>query len=114
MANNHIQTTDGSELVVVVHFAVPDTNNAAGVNWRIIAARFHGTTVLVDGDGTNGTISSAEKSQIVAGALVEQTITFKLGNNNPTGPQIDSAYSAAQTAFNTEFQNKYNRYGQTR
>lgn len=114
MANVHVQTLDGQEVSVVMHFAVPNANNAAGVNWRTIAARFFGTTALPDGDGTAGTISAAEKTSIQSGALVEQSQIFKLGTNNPTGPQIDAAHAAAQSAWQADFQARYNRYGFTR
>ena len=114
MANVHVLTIDGNEVSVVMHFNIPNTNNAASVNWRTIAARFFGTTTLPDGDGTAGTISTAEKASVVAGSIVEQTQTFKLGTNSPTGPQIDAAFSAAQTQWLADFQARYNRYGFTR
>lgn len=114
MANVHVMTTDGNEVSVVMHFAIPATNNAAATPWQTIAGRFYGKTILPDGDGTQGTISATEKTGIVSGALVEQSQTFKLGTNAPTGAQIDAAFSAAQAAFVADFQAQYNRYGFTR
>jgi len=114
MADIHIGTIDGSEVSVVLHFAIPATNNASAVPWRTIAARVFGTTALLAGDGTAGTISAAEAASIVAGSLVEVATTFKIGLNNPTGAQLDAAFTAAQTVFLTEFQARYNRYGATR
>ena len=80
MANSHIleQTAPG-RFRVVYHVAIPATNNAAAVSWRtIMAARVAASvlagnpaSVLPDGDGTNGTISAAEKAQIVSGAVYE-------------------------------------------
>lgn len=114
MANVHVMTIDGNEVAVVMHFAIPATNNLSAVPWQTIAGRFYGKTSLPDGDGTAGTISAAEKTSITAGALVEQTQTFKLGTNAPTGAQIDTAFSAAQSDFVAAFQARYNRYGFTR
>jgi hypothetical protein len=80
MANSHIleQTAPG-RFRVVYHVAIPATNNAPGVPWRTImaaqvaasVAAGNAASVLPDGDGTNGTISAAEKAQIVSGALYE-------------------------------------------
>jgi len=114
MANVHILTIDGAEVLTVMHFAVPNTNNSSGINWRVIAARVHGTTSLPDGDGTGGTISTGEKTSITTGALVEQMRFIKLGTDNPSGAQIDAAFTAEQSAFQTSFQAKYARYGATR
>lgn len=114
MANVHVLTIDGNEVSVVMHFAVPSANNAAGVNWRTIAARVFGATTLPDGDGTAGTISAAEKTSVQSGALVEQAQVFKIGTSSPTGAQIDAAFSSAQTAWVADFQNRYARYGTTR
>ncbi len=114
MSNIHIMTVDGPEVGVVLHFAIPATNNASAVPWRTITTRFFGTTSLPDGDGTAGTISAAEKASIAAGALVEVATTFKLGNNNPTGAALDAAFAAAQTAWVADFSTRYNRYGTTR
>ena len=114
MANIHILTIDGSEVSTIMHFAVPATNNTAGTPWQTIAARVFGHTTLPDGDGTQGTISAAEKTSITSGALVEQLNIIKIGTSSPTGPQLDAAFTAAQTAFQTAFQAAYQRYGQTR
>lgn len=114
MSNVHVDSIDGTEVTVVMHFAVPNTNNAAGVNWRVIVARKFGTTILPDGDGTAGTISAAEKTSIQSGAVVEQVRTIKIGDNNPTGPQIDAEHTAQRAAWLAEFQARYNRYGFTR
>lgn len=74
MANSHIleQTAPG-RFRVVYHVAIPASNNGAGVPWRTCVAANVGlvVSVLPDGDGTHGTISAAEKAQIVSGAIVE-------------------------------------------
>jgi len=76
MANVHVleQTAPG-RFRVVYHVAIPATNNAAGVAWRtaVVNSRIAGqaVSVLPDGDGTNGTISAAEKAQLTSGAVYE-------------------------------------------
>lgn len=114
MANIHIRTTDGSEVATTMHFAVPATLNAASVSWQTIAAQVFGKTVLPDGDGTAGTIGAIEKAAIIAGSVVEQERTMKLGSSNPTGPQMDAAHTAQQSAWLADFQARFNRWGFTR
>lgn len=114
MSNIHITTMDGNEVTAVLHFVIPGTNNQDGVPWRTIAARFYGTTTLPDGDGTLGTISAAEKNSIVAGALVEQVLVFKLATGLPTGAQMDARFTAEQTSFQQAMQARFAHYGLTR
>lgn len=74
MANVHIlQQLGPGRFRVVYHVPVPATNNSAGVPWRSCVAANVGdvVSVLPDGDGTNGTISAAEKASIVSGAIYE-------------------------------------------
>ena len=76
MTNVHVlgQTAPG-RFRVVYHVAIPATNNAAGVAWRTAIVNSRDATrpvsVLPDGDGTNGTISAAEKAQLTSGAVYE-------------------------------------------
>lgn len=95
MANLHILVRDGQEFRVVAHVPVAAGNNSAGVPWRTAVLRSKlstGLSVLPDGDGTAGTISAAEKTDLASGALVEIQTSIK--------PTIESenndAYLAAQ------------------
>ena len=78
-------------LRLIVHVPIPATNNPAGVPWRTALTRsgMGGKTVLVDGDGTQGTISAAEKALIVSGALWEVEAHSKWRGGS-TGPAIDA------------------------
>ena len=114
MSSIHIVTVDGSEIAVVLHYAIPATANVGLVPWRTIAARFFGTTSLPAGDGTAGTIAAAEAASITAGAIVEVSTTFKIGTNTPAGAALDAAFAAAQAAWLADFSARYNHYGQTR
>jgi len=80
MANSHILEQSAPGLFrVVYHVQIPAGNNAAGVPWRtIMAAQVaanvlagNAVSVLPDGDGTNATISPAEKTLITTGAVYE-------------------------------------------
>lgn len=69
MANMHVRTINGQSAEIVCHFAIPNTNNDAGLNFRTAYGRTFAVqqaTVLPDGDGTLGTISGAEKTAVNA------------------------------------------------
>ena len=81
MANAHLlDRVSDSDYRVAVHIAIPNSNNSAGVNYRtaLINSGLGGTTVLKDGDGTAGTISSAEKTSILSGAIFEVVTTMRI------------------------------------
>ena len=68
MANIHVlESPAPGRFRVAYHVAIPASNNPAGVAWRtaIVNSRdaTRPVTVLPDGDGTNGTISAAEKGK---------------------------------------------------
>ena len=115
MADMHLMGLDGAEFDVVFHFAVPNTNNTSGVNWRMVALRNgFGTTSLPDGDGTGGTISAAEKTNVLAGALAEVRQRVKPPNGAfPNSAALDAIFIAAQSAWQAEFQARFARYGGT-
>ena len=116
MANIHILSTDGTEFTAVFHILIPASNNAAGVPWRTVVLRTGGggQTVLPDGDGTLGTISAAEKAQIVSGAVVELVKNQHWDFAFPTGAQFDAIASDVQSEYVAHMQFSYNRYGVTR
>lgn len=113
MSNIHVLTIDGPEVTLVMHFAIPATNNLASVPYRTILGRVYSTTQLPDGDGSQGTIGAAEKAQIAAGEVVEVVATLKLGDS-PSLAQLDAFHTAQRSAFLAEVQAKYGRYGMTR
>ena len=65
MADMHVLTGNGSKWRVVMHFAVPGGNNAAGVSWAdaLVNSGLGGMTEMAEGTGP-GQIAAAEKSQI--------------------------------------------------
>ena len=75
---------------VVLRFDVPDINNAVGINYRA-ALKNSGrdlTSVLKSGDGTNGTISSADQTLLTDGVVFEHVIDLDLeGPGSTTASQ---------------------------
>lgn len=120
MANIHILTTGGRVINALAHIAVPNTNNAAGMNYRaaIVASKIGGTTQLPDGDGTDGTISAAEKTSIQSGALVEVPLSIQRAALPATAPErnafLDALHAAETTKAQAEWQERLRYYGATR
>lgn len=112
MANTHVleQTTPG-RFRVVYHVAIPATNNAAGVAWRtaIVNSRdaTRPVTVLPDGDGTNGTISAAEKAQLTSGALYEVVREEK----GQTGAGINAMFAQRSAEVLAALQARLSQFG---
>jgi hypothetical protein len=114
MANLHILSQDEQRVRAVLHVDIPAANNAAGVSWRSAVLRNgFGTTILPDGDGTLGTVSAAEKALIQSGARVEIVRVLKFGQA-PTVAELDVLAARESSAFLTDFQLRFNRYGMTR
>lgn len=113
MANVHVLNNNDADYTVVMHIPIPQSNNTAGVSWQTVVANSGrgGTTILKDGDGTKGTISSAEKAQITSGAIVEVVMTLRLGSF--LTPTVDvqglNAYLDAQ--FTQATSNLYAKWG---
>ena len=114
MANLHVlESPAPGRFRVAYHVAVPAGNNPAGVAWRTAIVNSRGAaqavSVLPDGDGTNGTISAAEKAQIVSGAVLEVAREEK-GQTTASAANIYALRSAAILA---ELQVRYDQYGRT-
>ncbi len=113
MANLHVleQTAPG-RFRVVLHVAIPAGNNPAGVPWRTaVAAHVDAAhpSVLPDGDGTAGTISAAEKAQLVSGAVYE-AVREEKGQTTTSAANIYALRSADILA---DLQARYAQYGRT-
>lgn len=125
MANMHILTQDRGLYRIAAHIAIPVGNNSAGVSWRtaLINSGLGGSTVLIDGDGTAGTISSAEKSSIASGALYEDVGILEVVHDSSTGGSqttqqlatiVDAYFTARTTAVLASLQAQLTWFGQTR
>lgn len=110
MANVHVLEQVRTDAYrVVMHIAIPNANNPFGMGYRAIIARVAGTTVLPDGDGTNGTISAAEKAQVVAGSVYEH-VTVEKGQ---TVAGMAAQYTRRSSEVLAELQARYAQYGRT-
>ena len=117
MANVHVLQTPGpGRFRVVYHVAIPATNNSAGVPWRTAVANSRPTgatappiSVLPDGDGTAGTISAAEKAQIVSGA-VHEIVRDEKGQ---TAATISATYARRASETLADLQAELAQYGRT-
>ena len=120
MSDMHVITGgDSGEWSIVMHFAVPDTNNAVMVNHRIalINSGLGGTTILPDGDGSDGTISAAEKTTIEAGELFEHIVSFPIESGGTTTPKlrttIRNLYASEETSIINRLKRRLKYYGHT-
>ncbi len=110
---------DSGEWSIVMHFAVPDTNNAVMVNHRTadINSGLGGTTILLDGDGTDGTISAAEKTSIVNGEVFEHVVSFPVESGGTSTPKLRTTirdlYASEETSVIDRLKKRLRYYGHT-
>jgi hypothetical protein len=120
MADIHLLAGDGNGCwTVVMHIAIPSANNNAGVNWRtaLVNSGLGGTTAMTEGDGTNGTISTAEKESIEAGAIYEHSRPFRLESATTGVPEQRAAlralYAQQDAIVIAEIQRRLKYFGHT-
>lgn len=114
MANLHILTQRNGTYRIACHVPIPNANNPRGVNYRTALTQLglFGTTVLPDGDGTLGTISAAEKAQIISRAVVEVVEDVKrAGSGNAF---LDALFADTQARTQSSIQAQLVDYGHTR
>ncbi len=92
MADMHVLTSGHGEWRVVMHFAVPDANNAVTVNYRaaLVSSGLGGTTALTEGTGP-GEIPTAEKGQVESGAMYEHSASFRVESGGTSNAQLQAA-----------------------
>jgi hypothetical protein len=101
VANWHALTgsPDGNSFRIVYHVAIPATLNRAGISYQtaLVNSGLGGKTTLPDGDGTSGTISAAEKTQVQAGSLYEYAEDFATNPGEAAAAlqaRVDARYTA--------------------
>lgn len=111
MANVHVLTQSGGRLRIVFHVAIPNANNPRGVNYRTALVQMgqYGTTILPDGDGTAGTISAAERTQISSRAVVEVVRDIKRAGL--TAQALDELFAQCTADTQAEVQDMFAHYG---
>lgn len=112
MANIHILEQVGpGRFRVVYHIAIPAGNNSAGVSWRSAVALSKvdplRPSALPDGDGTGGTISAAEKAQVVSGAVYE-LVAVEKGQSAAT---LNATYNRRASETLDDLQAELAQYG---
>jgi hypothetical protein len=120
MANWHARTgdADGNSFEVLFHIPVPNTNNRAGVNYRtaLVGSGLGGATVMTEGVAA-GQITTAEKTQILAGALYEHR---EIIYTNPTESlaqlqaRIDARFTVLSSTIDAQLRNRLGAWGHDR
>ncbi len=124
MADIHVLRGDGTTgpqayHKLVFHFPVPDNSNQAGISYRdaLVNSGLGGTTDLPDGDGTDGTISAAEKTQIEAGELYEHSKGCRIESGGSLPAQVQAAirgyYAQELAVMQPQIQAKLRFFGHT-
>ena len=120
MSDIHVKTGDGAgQWTLVFHFAVPNTTNVVNVNYRtaLINAGMVATSSLSSGDGTNGTISSAEETALANGSLYEVSQSVPIdGTGTTTGSRqalIRAIYTTVKDNTITKLQRVLKYFGHT-
>ena len=114
MANTHVLTATGNTITLVLHIAIPATNNPRGVAWRtaLVRSGIGGKTILPDGDGTGGTISALEKADVSSGAVYELVTSPK--RMTSTNAALDEFYAKLSAETLAGLQTMLANYGHTR
>ena len=127
MANElRVLTGNGSgDWTIVMHFPVPDVNNAAGINFRTALANSGiglntdtgRRTILPTGDGTGGTISTAEEALLDSGAVFEHVGSFSVesGGADPSDMQasIQQFYASENAMVQADIGSRLRYFGHT-
>jgi len=120
MSDIHVLSGNGTnQWDLVFHIAVPNANNSVSANYRtaLVNSGLGGTTSMKDGDGTLGTISSAEKTSIQAGSVYEHKISFVVESGGLTAGNLQTLiralYNREETFILAFLQQKLKYFGHT-
>lgn len=127
MADMHFLESPGGAYSVTCHFPIPATNNRVNTPWRTAYVR-HVTietglapmTRLPSGDGTQGTITVTEATDVTNGLLAERARTFTpptdWADRTPAqrNAMLDSWYAAEKAAFDAWRRDYLDEFGRTR
>lgn len=120
MSKVHLTESTGRTVTATVHYLVPAGNNSADISWKNILAR-----VVANGLGRTepipassltigtgyGQITQAEYDQIVAGDVVEFSMSLDVEGSGGSAAQILPQITAAIAAHKTDLAAKYRWYG---
>jgi hypothetical protein len=118
MSNVHVLARSDGLYTMAFHIPIPAGNNSAGLAWSavLIKSGVGGTTVIPDGTGTDGGISSTEKAALAAGTLFEVVDQVDIGglSGAPLAAFIDARFAARTTEAQARLSAQLQWYGQTR
>ncbi len=116
MADMHILKGDGTKYAVVFHFAVPLGNNFAGLPWVDVLASTGPTSVLTEGT-LAWEITTAEKTLVEAGSVVEWVVQLDIEPGRDTAVKVtralQHAYPREQTKMRDVLGRRFRWYGMT-
>lgn len=102
MSQWHCLERRGATWKLIYHYPINTATNGSGVTYRtaIVNSGLGGTTAMTAGDGSNGTISSAEKSSVESGAVLElvRYLDITQGGNITVAADIATYIDADWTA----------------
>lgn len=117
MSKIHILKNNNGRYQAILHFAVPVGNNSAGVTWKdCIVNSGRNKTDMTEGVGA-GQIPNAEKVNIIAGDMIEISMSLLVESGGTSGAVLIAAITEmADTHINTgknRLQKEYKYYGYT-
>ena len=118
MADMHVYDGDGRKWTVIMHFAVPNVNNAVAVNYRtaLVNSGLGGTTTMTEGTGA-GEITAAEKADVEAGILYEHVASFLVESGGKQAAELRASlrefYAKEETRIIDVLKSKLRYFGHT-
>ena len=126
MADMYILTgNNANEWTIVMHFDVPDTNNAVGINHREalvnsgigLDTETGRRTVLPTGDDTGGTISTTEEALLDSGERFEHVTSLRLESGGTTAAEqvsiLRDFYASTNVAVQASVGSRLRYFGHT-
>jgi len=122
MSNMHVLARVGEKHRVACHIPIPNSANPAGINYPValVNAGLATVSVMPVGDGTAGTISSAEVTALAAGTLVERVVLIDITQGGllttiaAIGAYVDAFFTQLTTDVQAELQFKLAQFGRVR
>ena len=124
MADIYVLTGNSNEWTLVMHFPVPNTNNAVGINFRtalvnsgIGKGEDGRRTILPTGDDLGGTISAAEEALLDSGERFEHVTSYIIESGGTSNPQrralVRELYASLLTSRQAEVAAQLRYFGHT-
>ena len=117
MSAIHILGKDNNEhYTIVFHFTINSRNNTANVRWSdaLRNSKFTSPSIMVEGDGTGGTISSTEKADLDNCLVVERNIKTTIDLTRPADivrADLQRLYNRELTSFQAAWENRLAYFG---